>query len=213
MLRILPALLAVFLAAFTLALAETPTDAPAPNPPVAASAEAATYNIDPAHTTIGFRIRHMGIAFVEGEFDEFEGTINYDPSDIAATRANVTVQTNSIDTDVERRDNHLRSADFFEVETYPTMTFTTTEVQPTGPNSFRLIGDLTIKGTTKQVAFDVDAAGPIDTDNGQRVGFHAETTINRRDFGIDWGGELPGGIPSVGNQVHLVLDVEGLTEG
>lgn len=212
MLRILPAFLALFLAAFTLAPAETPADAPATNTLADASAEAATYNIDPAHTTVGFRIRHMGIAFVEGEFDEFEGTINYDPSDLSATRANVTVQTASIDTDVERRDDHLRSADFFEVETYPTMTFTTTGVQPTGQNTFRLIGDLTIKGTTKEVVFDVDAAGPIPIENGQRVGFHATTTIDRRDFGIDWGSELPGGIPAVGNQVQLVLDVEGVTE-
>lgn len=209
MLRILPALLALFLAAFTLA----PAPAIAQTTPASATAEAAAFQIDPAHTNIGFRIRRMGIAFVEGEFDDFTGTISYDPNDLAATRADVTVQTTSIDTDVERRDDHLRSADFFEVETYPTMTFAATSVQPTGPNSFRLLGDLTIKGTTKEVVFDVEAAGPIPTDNGQRVGFHAETTIDRRDFGITWGTDLPGGIPSVGNEVQLVLDVEGVTEG
>ena len=185
--------------------------APAPDASPIIPAEVATYQIDPAHTTIGFRIRHMGIAFIEGEFDEFEGTITYDPNDVAATWADVTVQTASIDTDVQQRDDHLRSADFFEVETYPTMTFTTTGIQPTGRNSFRLIGDLTIKGTTKEAAFDVEAAGPIPTENGQRVGFHATTKIDRRDFGIAWGSELPGGIPSVGNQVQLVLDVEAVT--
>ncbi|PEN13289.1 polyisoprenoid-binding protein [Longibacter salinarum] len=172
--------------------------------------ETVTYQIDPAHTTLGFRIRHMGIAFVEGEFDTFEGTISYNADSLAATSSNVTVQTTSIDTDVEKRDNHLRSADFFEVETYPEMTFTSTSVQPTAQNHFRLIGDLTIKGTTKEVVFDVESAGPIQTDNGQRVGFHATTTIDRRDFGIDWGSELPGGIPAVGNEVQLVLDVEAL---
>ena len=196
-----------------LPLAQTTSVAPISEPaPAAVTATAATYQIDPAHTTIGFRIRHMGIAFVEGEFDEFTGTISYDPNDVAATRADVTVQTNSVDTDVERRDNHLRSADFFEVETYPTMSFTTTGVQPTGQNTFRLVGDLTIKGTTKEVTFDVTSAGPIPIENGQRVGFHATTTIDRRDFGITWGSELPGGIPAVGNQVQLVLDVEGVTE-
>ena len=188
----------------------------APVPDMAADpvtpGEVMTFEIDPAHTTIGFRIRHMGIAFVEGEFDEFDGTITYDPNNVAATQADVTVQTASIDTDVRRRDDHLRSADFFEVETYPTMTFITTGVEPTGQNSFRLIGDLTIKGTTKEVAFDVEAAGPIPIENGQRVGFHATTTVDRRDFGIDWGSELPGGIPAVGNQVELVLDVEAVTE-
>lgn len=153
----------------------------------------------------------MGIAFVEGEFDDFEGTITYDPAKVAATRADVTVQTASIDTDVQQRDDHLRSSDFFEVETYPTMTFTTTDVQPTGQHSFRLIGELTIKGTTKEVVFDAVAAGLIPIENGQRVGFHATTTLDRRDFGITWGSELPGGIPGVGHQVELVLDVEGVT--
>ena len=209
MVRILPALLVLFLAAFVLA----PVPAEAQTAATSTSAEAASFQIDPAHTNIGFRIRHMGVAFVEGEFDAFTGTIQYDPNNVAATRADVTVQTTSIDTDVQRRDDHLRSADFFEVETYPTMTFTTTGVQPTGQNSFRLVGDLTIKETTKEVTFDVEAAGPIPIENGQRVGFHATTTIDRRDFGITWGSELPGGIPAVGHQVQLVLDVEGVTGG
>lgn len=197
----------------TLGFAAAPYPAP-PAPPTStaawAPAEAATYQIDPAHTNVGFRIRHMGIAFVEGEFDTFEGTITFDPNDVAATRADVTVQTASIDTDVQQRDDHLRSADFFEVETYPTMTFVSTGVQPTGQHTFRLVGDLTIKGTAKEVVFDVTTGGPIPIENGQRVGFHATTTIDRRDFGISWGSELPGGIPAVGNQVQLVLDVEGV---
>jgi polyisoprenoid-binding protein YceI len=209
MLRTLPALLAVFLVPLLLS---APATAQSEAPEVAPVAVAA-YQVDPAHTTLGFRIRHMGIAFVEGEFDTFEGTIAFAPDNLTATRAEVTVQTASIDTDVEQRDNHLRSADFFEVETYPTMTFAASEVHPTGPNSFRLVGDLTIKGTTKEVVFDVESAGPIPTDNGQRIGFHATTTIDRRDFGITWGNDLPGGIPAVGNQVQLVLDVEGVTEG
>ena len=185
-----------------------PAPAPAPATVVDHTAAAASYQIDPAHTNVGFRIRHMGVAFVVGNFDSFEGTIAFDPADLAATRADVTVQTASVDTDVERRDNHLRSADFFEVETYPTMTFASSEVQPTGPNTFRLVGDLTMKDVTKEVVFDVTAAGPIPTENGQRAGFHATTTIDRRDFGITWGSELPGGIPSVGNEVQIVLDVE-----
>lgn len=194
-------------------MAASAPDAPAPAPaPLAAEAvEAATYQVDPAHTNVGFRIRHMGVAFVEGEFDTFEGSIAYDPENVAATRADVTVRTASVDTDVQQRDDHLRSADFFEVETYPTMTFVSTGVQPTAQNAFRLVGDLTIKGTTREVAFDVAAAGPIPIENGQRVGFHATTTIDRRDFGITWGSELPGGIPAVGNEVQIVLDVEAVT--
>lgn len=193
---------------FVHAVPAAPTSDPIP---LTVATKKVPYQIDPAHTTIGFRIRHMGIAFVEGEFDAFNGTITYDRNNVAGTRADVTVQTASIDTDVQRRDDHLRSADFFEVETYPDMTFTTTGVQPTGQNSFQLIGDLTIKGTTKEVTFDVVAAGPIPVENGERVGFHATTTIDRRDFGITWGSELPGGIPAVGHLVELVLDVEGVT--
>ncbi|SRR5690606_20239599 len=200
----------LFLALAAFAPAPASTDGAAPASTVL-PAETATFTIDPAHTTIGFRIRHMGIAFVEGEFDAFEGSITFNPGDLAATRAEVTVLTASIDTDVQQRDDHLRSADFFEVETYPTMTFAATGAQPTGPHTFRLAGDLTIKGTTREVTFDVEAAGPIPTENGQRVGFHATTVIDRRDFGITWGGELPGGIPAIGHQVQLVLDVEAVT--
>ena len=207
---LLPLLAGLFLAAAP----DEPAPAAAPAsvaPADAALAAAATFRIDPAHTTLGFRIRHMGIAFVEGEFDAFEGTIAFDPADLAATEATVTAQTASVDTDVEARDNHLRSADFFEAETFPTMTFTSTGVQPTGQSRFRLTGDLTIKGTTRPVVFDVESAGPIPIEDGQRVGFHATTEIDRRDFGITWGSELPGGIPAVGNLVQLVLDVEAVS--
>ena len=202
------------LAALALVVALGFATAPAPAPLAAAAVEApaATYQIDPAHSNVGFRIRHMGIAFVEGEFDDFEGAIVFDPADVAATRADVTVQMASVDTDVEARDNHLRAADFFEVETFPTMTFVSTGVAPTGAGTFRLAGDLTLKGTTKGVVFDVTAGGPIPIEDGQRVGFHATTEIDRRDFGITWGRDLPGGVPAVGNKVQIVLDVEAVTE-
>ncbi len=189
----------------------TPASTSTPDPAFALlQAPAATYTIDPAHTNVGFRIRHMGVAFVEGEFDAFEGSITFDPSDVGATRANVTVQTASIDTDITQRDDHLRSGDFFEVETHPTMTFVSTGVRPTGPTTFRLVGDLAIKRTTREVAFDVTAAGPIPIENGQRVGFHATAEIDRRDFGITWGSDLPGGVPAVGHRVQIILDVEGV---
>lgn len=205
-------LLATLLAGLLLLVGPAPT-APTPEPPAVATvaaAEAATYQIDPLHTQLGFRIRHLGIAFVSGVFDDFEGTITFDPADLSATRAEVTVQTASIDTGVEPRDDHLRSADFFEVETYPTMTFTSTGAQPTGPSTFLLTGDLTIKGITREVVFDATAAGPIEVEEGRRVGFYATTEINRRDFGITWGGNLPNGFPAVGDRVQIILDVEGL---
>ena len=213
MLRAAPA---AFLAA-ALSLAPSPTATPdvslpaAPAAPVASSGlpAAGTYTLDPAHSTVGFRIRHMGIAMVEGEFDAFEGTVAFDPANLAATTVRATVQTASVDTDVDARDGHLRTADFFDVETYPTMTFASTAVQPTGPTTFRLTGDLTLHGVTRPVAFDVTAAGPVtDPRSGQRAGFHAEGEIDRRDFGMTWGQDMPDGVPGVGHLVTLVLDAE-----
>ena len=217
MLRAAPA---AFVAA-ALLLAPSPTatpdvalpDAPAASGVASAGLPAAgTYALDPAHSTVGFRIRHMGLAFVEGEFDGFEGQIQFDPADIAATTVTATVQTASVDTDVDARDAHLRTADFFDVETYPTMTFRSTAVQPTGPTTFRLTGDLTLHGVTRPVTLDVTAAGPItDPRAGQRAGFHATGEIDRRDFGMTWGQSLPGGVPAVGHLVTLVLDAEATT--
>jgi len=211
MLRAAPA---AFVAA-ALFLAPSPTgtaDVSLPEAPATVAGQlpaAGTYTLDPAHSTVGFRIRHMGIAMVEGEFDGFEGTIQFDPANIAATSVQATIQTASVDTDVDARDGHLRTADFFDVETYPTMTFASTGVQPTGPNTFRLMGDLTLHGVTRPVTLDVTAAGPItDPRAGQRAGFHAEGEIDRRDFGMTWGQDLPGGVPAVGHMVKLVLDAE-----
>jgi polyisoprenoid-binding protein YceI len=210
MLRTAPLALLAGLLLFT----ASPSDAPTAPERLAAAPEApaalATYGIDGAHSNVGFRIRHMGVAFVEGEFDDYDGSITFDPADLSATAVQATVQMASVDTDVEARDNHLRSADFFEVEAHPTMTFTSTSVEPTGVMSFRLTGDLTIKGVTRAVTFDVDAAGPVaDPRGGARVGFHGTTSINRRDFNITYGGNLPGGYPMVADQVQIVLDVEG----
>ncbi len=202
-------LLALLLAPVVAFAPEAP--APLDGAPASATVEAATYTLDPYHTTLGFRIRHMGIAFVEGEFDQFEGQVTFDPADLAATRANVTVQMASVDTDVEPRDNHLRSADFFEVETYPTMTFASTGAMPTADGHFKLVGDLTIKGVTRPVVFDAVVGGPIADGENQRVGFHATATIDRRDFGVTYGQTLPGGFPAIGHEVKLVLDVEATT--
>ncbi len=215
MLRAAPAAFA----AAALLLAPSPTTTPDVSLPAAPAAAAGlpaaglpaagTYALDPAHTTVGFRIRHMGLAFVEGEFDAFEGAVQFDPADLAATTVTATVQTTSVDTDVDARDGHLRTADFFDVATFPTMTFRSTAVQPTGPSTFRLTGDLTLHGVTRPVVLDVTAAGPItDPRSGQRAGFHAEGEIDRRDFGMTWGQVLPGGVPSLGHTVTLVLDAE-----
>lgn len=176
-----------------------------------ASEGAVTYALDAAHTSVAFRIRHMGVAYVPGRFTEFDGQVTFDPANLAATQVRATVQVASVNTAVPMRDDHLRSADFFEAETYPTMTFVSTGATPTGPNTFRLTGDLTIKDTTRPVTFEATAAGPIaDPRAGSRIGFHATTTIDRRDFGITWGQTMPDGVPSIGHQVQIILDVEGV---
>ena len=218
MVRPAPAALAALLALAPLASGDaafTP-DAPArmAGQTSAPAAGRAVYALDAAHTTVGFRIRHMGVAYVEGEFDGFEGRIAFDPADLAATTVTATVQMTSVDTDIEARDRHLRSGDFFDVEAHPTMTFTSTAALPTGPTTLRLAGDLTMKGVTRPVVFDVEAAGPIvDPRAGSRVGFHATAEIDRRDFGVTWGQTLPGGVPSLGHMVKLVLDVEATPAG
>lgn len=212
MLRTAPAALGV---ALLLALA-APSVGPSQTAPErlaglapVASEGAVAYTLDRAHSQVGFRIRHMGVAYVPGRFDDFDGTITFDPENIAATQVSATVRMTSVNTSVEARDNHLRSADFFEVEAHPTMTFVSSGVQPTGPNTFRLTGNLTMKGVTRPVTLDATAAGPIvDPRAGSRVGFHAEGEIDRRDFGVTWGNDLPSGVPGVANVVRIVLDAE-----
>lgn len=210
MLRLAPAALIGALLIFVAAPTErlTAVDRLSELPTVDASR--ATYAVDAAHSNIGFRIRHMGIAMVEGEFGDYDGSIVYDPANLGATTVSASARTASIDTDVEARNNHLKSGDFFDAEQFPDIAFQSTGVQPTGPTSFRMSGNLTMKGVTKPVTFEVDAAGPVPAQQGMnRIGLHATTTINRRDFGIDYGNTLPGGFPAIADMVQIVLDVEG----
>ena len=179
----------------------------------AAFSAAASYVLDPAHTSIGFEIGHMGVSTVHGRFNTKTGRLSVDPENLENSSVTVTVQTASIDTAVEPRDNHLRSADFFEVEKYPEMTFKSTGIRKIG-SSYVADGDLTIKGVTKNKSIWFKFYGPIDAGNGKkRIGIVAVPfTINRQDFGVAYNAKLADGTPSVDDRVTIRLSMEAVSE-
>ncbi len=151
----------------------------------------------------------MGLIEVPGFFRDFTGTVNYDANDITRSTVEFVAKTTSIDTGVAPRDKHLRSADFFEVEKYPDLVFKSTKITKKGKN-LMLTGDLTIKAVTKSITFPFQIVGwlPGDEQSGGKMGIAAETTINRRDFGVNWGTNLPSGVPAVSDDVRIVLQIE-----
>lgn len=172
---------------------------------------AGVYNIDPAHSIIGFSIRHLEIAWVEGRFKDFKGTINFDNTDVTKSSVEFTAKVESIDTGVEARDKHLRTADFFEVAKHPEMSFKSTRVERKGKDKYVLHGDFTLKGVTKPVQLPFDITGAIkDPWGNTRFGVEAETKINRRDYGINWGTALENGGIDVGNEVTIELKLEAV---
>lgn len=172
---------------------------------------AGDYNIDPAHSIIGFSIRHLEIAWVEGRFKDFKGTIRYDERDVTKSSVEFSAKVESIDTGVEPRDKHLRTADFFEVEKYPEMSFKSTRVERKGKDGYVLHGDFTLKGVTKPVALPFTATGAIkDPWGNTRFGVSARTKIDRRDYGITWGKALENGGLDVGNEVTIELQLEAV---
>ena len=168
------------------------------------------YNIDPAHSIIGFSIRHLEIAWVEGRFKDFKGTIRYDEQDVSKSSVEFSARVASIDTGVEPRDQHLRTADFFDVEKHPEMTFKSTRVERKG-KGWVLHGDLTLHGVTKPVALPFQLTGAIKDPRGNaRFGVQAQTKIDRRDFGITWGKALEGGGYDLGHEVTIDLHLEAV---
>lgn len=168
------------------------------------------YTFDPAHTIIGFGVRHLGIAIVEGRFKNFSGTVNYDASDVTKSTVEFSAKIDSVDTGVAPRDAHLKTADFFDAAKYPEMTFKSTKVEKNGKRLL-LTGDLTIKGVTKQVTLPFSMTGAIkDPWGGTRFGIVAGTTINRRDFGVNFGNLQPSGAFDVANEVSVELHLEAV---
>jgi polyisoprenoid-binding protein YceI len=172
--------------------------------------ETGDYKIDPAHSIIGFNIRHNEITLVGGRFKDFTGTIHYDKKDVSKSSVEFKAKVESIDTGVAARDNHLRTADFFEVAKYPEMTFKSTRVERKG-KSYLLTGDLTLKGVTRQVSLPFTITGAIkDARGNTRIGIAAQTQLDRRDYGITWGHALPGGGFDVAHDVTIDLHLEAM---
>lgn len=176
---------------------------------VSLQAEPSTWKIDTSHSAAQFSVRHMMVSTVRGGFGTLTGTVIYDPANLAATTVEAEVDVNTIDTRNERRDKHLRSADFFDVEKFPKMTFKSKSVRPVAPGKMQLIGDLTIRGTTKEVTFDVEGpTAPVNTGRGLKMGAVATAKINRSDFGITWNRAIEAGGVTVGDEVTLTIDIQ-----
>jgi len=171
-----------------------------------------TWNIDPAHTTAEFKVRHMMITNVRGQFSRITGMVTLDESDVTKSRVEASIDAASINTREPDRDMHLKSADFFDVEKFPTLTFASTHVTPSGDGELEVEGDLTIHGVTRKVAFGVEGPTPPGKDpwGNTRMGLSATTKINRKDFGLTWNTALETGGILVGDEVTITLDVEAV---
>ncbi len=178
----------------------------------ASPAFAATYQIDPDHSTVNFKIRHL-LSNVRGSFDQFEGKFDYEPGKPESWSAEATIQATSINTNVKQRDDHLRSGDFFEVAKYPTLTFKSEKVTDATETTAKLHGVLSLHGVEKPVVLDLEIHGVANDPWGNtRAGFTATTKINRKDFGLAWNQALEKGQLLVGEDVEITLEVEGLLQ-
>lgn len=170
-----------------------------------------TYELDPTHSRIGFVARHAMVTKVRGNFNEFEGSGYFDADDPANSRLDVTIQATSIDTRNADRDNHLRSNEFFDMETYPTLSFVSTSVAPLGDDQFRVTGDLTIKGVTKSITLDLEQTGTaVDPFGSTRLGLEGSTVVNRKDWGITWNAALETGGVLVSEKVTLEFEISAV---
>jgi len=176
----------------------------------ASPAQAQTWKIDPAHSAAHFAVRHMMVSTVRGDLGKITGTVSFDPANPAAGSIDVTIDVNAIDTREPGRDTHLKSADFFDVANYPTVTFRSKKIEPAAGGGFKVTGGLTMKGVTKDVVLDVEALRPAikDQRGALRTGTSATTKLNRQDFGISWSRTLDGGGVVVSDEVAVTIDIE-----
>lgn len=169
------------------------------------------WDIDTSHSGIHFTVRHMVIAKVRGAFERWQGTIDFDAADPTRSKVDVTVDTTSVDTREPKRDEHLRSAEFLEVEKYPTMTFVSNKIVKVEDGVYRVHGDLTLHGVTLPTVLEAELLGTgKDPWGNERLGFQARASINRKDFGLGWNAVLETGGVLVGEKVDITLDVEAV---
>jgi polyisoprenoid-binding protein YceI len=172
-----------------------------------------TWTIDADHSEVGFAVKHLMVATVKGAFRKFSGQVVIDEANVAASSIEASIETASIDTRQDQRDAHLRSADFFDAENHPLITFRSRNIEQLRHGHYRAVGDLTIRGTTREVVLDVEETGRGgDPWGNQRIGYSARTTINREEFGLTWNQALETGGVVVGKDVKISLDVETIKQ-
>lgn len=169
-----------------------------------------TFTIDPAHTRVGFAARHFGINTVKGKFNEFTGKLSMDGDELKAATA--TIQVQSIDTGVKQRDDHLRTPDFFDAKTHPTISFTSKRVEKDG-SQLVMIGDFTMRGVTKELCLPLTLSKPIKDPWGKtRVGLETKAKLNRKDYGITYSDVLESGIAAVGDEIEIEINAEAVKD-
>ena len=173
-------------------------------------ASGATYQVDQDHSSFQFKVRHMTVSNVKGEFNKVKGVVKIDENDITNLTVEVNIEAASVNTDHAKRDDHLRSEDFFYVAKYPTITFVSKKVTRVDENRLKVVGDLTIRGVTKEITVDVEGPTPEVKDPGGNIrrGATGTSKINRKDFGIAWSKVLDGGGLVVGDEVNISIEVE-----
>jgi polyisoprenoid-binding protein YceI len=177
----------------------------------ASSSFAADYKIDPDHSKIGFKVRHLGISWVPGIFSKVEGTFSYDQNNVAASKTEATVEVGSIDTQNKKRDDHLKGEEFFAADKFPAITFKSKEIKDVSGSKFTVVGDLSMHGITKPVELAGEFTGAAkDPWGNDRVAFTADTKLNRKDFGLQWSKVLETGALVVGEEVVVSIEVEGI---
>lgn len=180
-----------------------------------AEVPAGTWKLDSAHTGVQFKVRHLMVSYVRGDFEIISGKIVYDEQDVSKSSADITIDVASINTRVAKRDKHLRSPDFLDVAKHPSITFKSKKVEKAGDGKLKMTGDLTIRGATREVVLEVEGPTPPikDLQGKTRVGGVASTRINRKDFGLTWNKALEAGGVVVGDEVEITIDIEILKEG
>lgn len=169
------------------------------------------WDFDLAHSSVNFHVRHLMVSKVHGRFSTWSGSLELDEQDLTQSRFEVTIDASSIDTKEQKRDDHLRSADFLEVEKFPNITFKSAQITREGDDRFRVVGDLTIRGVTRQVTLDVEGGERVtDPWGGTRTGFSARTSILRKDYGLTWNVALEAGGFVVGDKLEITLEIEAI---
>jgi len=210
--RVLTALVWTAFATSIVVTAQKPPAAK-PQPPQQAPLGPLQWRIDTAHSAAHFSVRHLMVSTVRGQLGPVTGTVDYDGKDVRSIKADVSIDVKGLTTQIQRRDDHLRSPDFFDAPNHPNITFKSKRIEPGSDGAFKMIGDLTIRGTTKEVALNVEALPPVTKGmQGVVVGTSATTKVKRFDYGLKYNSMVEAG-PVVGDEVSITIDIEATRPG